>query len=348
MLRGGEAVRRDVAQYLGDGVLAYFGFPHAHEDDAERAVRAALQLQAHLVRANERPGVREISARVGIHTGLVVVGDLGEGSLQQPLALGETVNIASRLEGIARPGEVMISQATLGLVPGRFVTRDLGTPPLKGVDQTLRVHAVDRALGMGSRLHTAAHLTDFAGRELELGQLRDRWRQAGEGLGQVVAISGEAGIGKSRLVLALREDLAEVSHTWLETRCAPYTSGSALQPVVDLLQAGLDFQVSESPAQRLAKLEEGLAALPGIDLDEVVPYLIPLLGLPASERHPLPDLGPELMREKTLDALLSPFLAVVALQPLVIVFEDLHWADASTIELIGRLIDQAPTLSSWS
>jgi class 3 adenylate cyclase len=333
-----------VAQYLGDGVLAYFGFPHAHEDDAERAVRAALHLHASLAHSTERPGALPVTARVGIHTGLVVVGDLGEGSQQQPLALGETVTIASRLQGIAQPGEVVISHTTLGLAPGLFVTRDLGTPALKGVNDPIRVHAVDRALGMGSRLRSSARLTEIAGREFELGQLRDRWRQVCEGRGQVVAISGEAGIGKSRLVLVLREELAEVSHTWLETRCAPYTSGSALQPVVDLLQATLDFQASETPTERLAKLETGLAQLPGIELDEVVPYLIPLLGLPVSDRHPLPDLGPEVQREKTLQALIAPFLAVVSQQPPLIVFEDLHWADSSTIELIGRLIDQTPTL----
>lgn len=334
-----------IAQYLGDGVLVYFGFPHAHEDDAERAVRAALAIQARLAQASEaRSAGRapEVAARIGIHTGPVVIGELGEGSQQQPMAVGETIHIASRLEGIAEPGGVAISQTTLRLVSGLFVTRDLGEPELKGAGAHLHVYAVDGAAGVGSRLDSGDSLTELAGRELELRQIRERWQRVCEGSGQVLAISGEPGIGKSRLLRALRDELADTPHTWLESRCSPYTSGSALQPIVNLMQAGFRFQPEEEPGQKAARIEAGLEVLPGVVPDETVPFLLLLLGLPASERYPLPALGPELLREKTLQALIAPILALSAQQPLLITFEDLHWADPSTLELLGRLMDQAP------
>jgi len=336
-----------VAQFLGDGVLIYFGYPHAHEDDAERAVRAALTIQASLGKANEARGAGSgvsVEARVGIHTGPVVMGDLGVGDRQQPLALGDTINVASRLERVAEPGGVVISQATLRLVPGLFLTRDLGTTDLKGVSEPVRVHSVERSMAVGSRIATAENLTQLAGRDLELAQLRDRWAQVKEGRGQVVSISGEAGIGKSRLVHALRGELADEPHSWFEACCSPYHTHTALQPVVELLESGLGIRDVEEPTIRLEKLESGLSGIPNLDPSEVLPFLTVLLGLPPSERYPLPALGPELMREKTLQALMSPILAVEPRQPLVIFFEDLHWADPSTLEMLGQLIDEAATI----
>jgi class 3 adenylate cyclase len=347
-----DAVKRydgHVAQYLGDGVLVYFGFPLAHEDDAERAVRAGLAIQAALADLNERKseaGATSIAARVGIHSGLVVIGELGDGARSQPLALGDTLNVAARLEAVAEPGGVVISHTTMHLVPGLFVARSLGTPELKGIEDPIQVYAVDGGAGVSSRSGTADTLTPLAGREQELGQIGDRWKQVQAGHGQVVAVSGEAGIGKSRLIRALRDHVAETPHTVLEIRCSPYASGSAFQPVIELFEQGLGLDPggAEEPEARIASLENGLGAVPGLSLPDVVPFVGALLGVPASERFPLPQIGPELQREKTLQALMAPILALEAQQPMVIVWEDLHWADPSTLELLGRLIDQTPTM----
>ncbi|MHC4181233.1 MAG: AAA family ATPase, partial [Planctomycetota bacterium] len=333
-----------VAQYLGDGVLVYFGFPLAHEDDAERAVRAGLAIQAAIVELNERPSATApISARIGIHSGLAVIGDLGNDIRSQPLALGDTVNVAARLEGVAEPGGVVISHTTLRLVSGLFVTRGLGAPDLKGIKDPIDVHAVEGISGVSGRRRAIGTLTPLMGRERELGQIGDRWKQVQEGHGQVVVISGEAGIGKSRLIHSLREHLADTPHTALEVRSSPYTSGSAFQPVIDLFETGLGFGESDAPPAKLAKLEAGFAEIPGLSLPDVVPFVGALLGLPASDRFPLPHMGPELQRERTLQAVMAPILALEARQPMLIVWEDLHWSDPSTLELLGRLIDQAPT-----
>jgi hypothetical protein len=288
-------------------------------------------------------GVPEIAARIGIHTGLVVMSEMGD-QARQPMALGDTINVASRLEGVAEPGSVVISQTTLALVPGLFVTREIGTPDLKGVSAPTVVHVVEGAAGVSGSLHVAQKFTPLAGRDLELGQFEDRWEQVEEGRGQVVAIAGEAGRGKSRLVVALRQQRGSSPHTWLEIRCSPYTSGSAFQPVIELYQRGFGFADEDSPEGKLEKLEAGLSGVPGLELADVVPYIAALFALPVSDRFPLPQMSPELRREKTLRALLAPFLAVEALQPVVLACEDLHWSDPSTLELLGRMIEQVPTL----
>ncbi len=335
-----------VAQFLGDGVLVYFGFPRAHEDDAQRAILAALAIQATLAQVNEgRGGVGApvIRARIGIHSGPVVVSRLGGDGRQETLALGETMNIAARLDALAPPGGVVASEAALRLAPGVFVTRDLGTPELKGVSHPLRVYAVERALG-ATRRGRAVAATPLRGRDRELGLLLDRWELAQEGRGQVVSLSGEPGIGKSRLLMAFREQIATSAHSAVELQCSPYATGSAFQPSLESFQRGLGFEEEESAASSLAKLEAGMAQLPGLDLAEVVPYLGALLGLPASARFPLEHMSAEVQREKTLRALAAPILAMERIQPVVVLIEDLHWADPSTLELIGLLIEAAPTL----
>ncbi|MBW2240711.1 MAG: AAA family ATPase [Deltaproteobacteria bacterium] len=336
-----------VAQFLGDGVLVYFGFPRAHEDDAERAVRTALAIQDRLREENDArktKGGAPIESRIGIHTGPVVVSELGAGDQSHPLAVGDTINIAARLDAVAEPGGIVISQATLRLVPGAFITRDLGMPELKGVSEPVRVHAVERGLAVGALPFAAQHLTRLAGRDLELAELLDRWGQVKEGRGQVISISGEAGIGKSRLVHALRRELTDDPHGWQEICCSPYHGRSAFQPAVELLESGLGIRDIEETTIRLEKFEAGLSGIPDLDPAEVMPFLAPLLGLPPSERYPLPALGPELMREKTLRALMLPLLAVEPRQPIVLIVEDLHWADPSTLELIAKMIDEAATI----
>ena len=336
-----------IAQFLGDGVLVYFGYPRAHEDDAERAIRAALAIQASL--ASIKPGrlaarAPEIAARIGIHTGPVVVSTLGSDARQETLALGETVNIAARLDALGEPGGIVVSDETLRLAPGLFVTRELGSADLKGVMQPIRVHAVERALGVSVRDSAARVVTPLIGRERELGLLLERWEEAQAGRGQVVTLSGEPGIGKSRMLRALREEIASQPHSSLDMQCSPYSTSSAFQPAIELFERGLAFADGDAPAARLAKLEQSIAQLPGLDSAEVVPYLAALLGLPKSQRFPLRHTSGEMQREQTLRALTAPILAMESLQPALVVFEDLHWSDPSTLDLIGRLIDQAPTL----
>ena len=238
-----------IAQYLGDGLLVYFGYPQAHEDDAERAVRAGLEiLKASDPNPTPNRPRHPLSVRIGIHTGPVVIDEMGGGAKSEVLALGDTTNIAARLEAVATSDTVVISGATQRLVPGMFLLHDLGTPPLKGVTTPVRVYAVLQATGVRSRLDVdPATLTPLVGRDQELGLLIQRWEQAQERDGQVVLIGGEAGLGKSRLLQAFRERLADTPHTWLECRCSPYTAGSAFHPLIELVEQGLGFKRADSP-----------------------------------------------------------------------------------------------------
>jgi TOMM system kinase/cyclase fusion protein len=334
-----------VAQYLGDALLVYFGYPQAHEDDAERAVRAGREVLRELQLLNPRieveHGVR-IAARLGIHTGPAVIGDMGGGEKEETLALGDTPNVAARLQEVAEPDTVVISDATLRLVAGLFITEDGGTPPLKGISEPIRVHRVLQPSGVTSRLDRAPALTPFVGREQELGLLLDRFEQARESQGQAVLIAGEAGIGKSRLVHRLRERLRETPHTWLECRSSLYTEKSAFYPVIELLEGPLGFSDAETSEQKLGLLERGLAHV-GLEPTEAVPLFAGLLSLRLPERYAPLEISPQLQRQKTLEALLAWLLALGEKQPLVLVVEDLHWTDPSTLEWLGLLIEQCPT-----
>ncbi len=348
--RAAEAIARyegHVAQYLGDGLLVYFGYPVAHEDDAERAIRAGREILRELRTLNPRLEAEHgerIQVRVGIHTGPVVVGEMGTGQRKETLALGDTLNVAARLEGFAEPDTVVISDATLRLVAGVFVTEDRGTPALKGISQPVRVYRVISPSGVASRLDRAPRLTPFVGREQELGLLLDRFEQVQERRGQAVLIAGEAGIGKSRLVHRLRERLreAQTPHSWLECRSSPYTQNSALHPVIELVEQGLRFEDDLSPDERVERLERNLA-LAGLEPAETVPLLASLLLLRLPDRYAPLEISPQLQRQKTLEALLSWVLALGEKQPVVLLVEDLHWTDPSTLEWLGLLIEQCAT-----
>jgi class 3 adenylate cyclase len=337
-----------IAQYLGDGLLVYFGYPQAHEDDAQRAVRAGLgildALPTHNVGLAQDKGVR-IAIRLGIHTGLVVVGAMGGGDRQEPLALGDTPNIAARLQGLAAPDMLVLSEATYRLVQGYFVCQELGLYPVKGVDQPMAVLQVLQESAAQSRLDVAATrgLTPLVGREEEVGLLLRCWAQSQDGLGQVVLLSGEAGIGKSRLVGVLREHAEGEGYTRLAFRCLPYYQHSALYPVLEHLQRLLQFRRDDTPETKLARLEQALQAS-RFALDEVVPLLAALLSVPLPEARYAPlQLSPQRQRQKTLEALLGWLLAEAAHQPTLAVWEDLHWSDPSTLEFLSLLMDQTPT-----
>jgi class 3 adenylate cyclase/predicted ATPase len=351
-----------IAQYLGDGLLVYFGYPQAHEDDAQRAVRAGLgildAMRALSARLAQDKGVR-VAIRLGIHTGLVVVGVMGGGDKQEPLALGDTPNVAARLQGLAAPNTLVISAVTFRLVQGYVVCRDLGMHMVKGLDQPMVVSQVLQESAAQSRVDVAATrgLTPLVGREEEVELLRRRWAQSQEGLGQVVLLSGEAGIGKSRLEEALREHAEQEGCTYIAFRCLPYYQQSALHPVIEHLQRLLQFRQDDTPETKLAKLEQALMLTPSpptltLALSqrereerlEVVPLLAALLSIPLPEARyaPLP-LSQQRQRQKTLEALLAWLLAEAERQPTLAAWEDLHWADPSTLEFLSLLIDQAPT-----
>src|SRR5256712_2261186 len=288
-----------IAQYLGDRLLVYFGYPLAHEDDAQRAVRAGLGIleamgQLHTSLGPEREV--HLAVRLGIHTGLVVGGDVGGGARQEQLALGETPNLAARLQGIAAPNTLVISAATFQLLGGFFACQPLGTPLLKGLAQPLAVYRVLYESMARSRLEAVGSTgwTPLVGREQEIRLLLERWAQVKEGVGQVVLLSGEAGIGKSRLVQVLQEHVATEPQAWLTPcQCSPYYQNTALYPMIDLLErVALRFEREESPEQKLRKLE-GFLVQYGLPLAEAVPLFTSLLSLPLGTTYAPLALAPE-------------------------------------------------------
>jgi class 3 adenylate cyclase/tetratricopeptide (TPR) repeat protein len=342
--RAGEVIARHgghVAQYLGDGLLVYFGWPRTYDDSAERAVRAGLGLVG--AAADAEAGGMPLAVRVGLHTGPVVVSALGGEGRSETLALGDAPNVAARVQAAADAGTVLITAATQRLVPGLFVIEERGAQALKGVSAPVVLYRVVQPSGVRSRLETSVgHLTPFVGRQTELGALRDAWERVVEGAGQTVLVQGEAGLGKSRLCYELRAQLAGERHTWLECRCSPYTAGTAFHPVIELVEQALAFQPIDTPAQRLAKLEGGLRRA-GFPLDETVPLLAEWLGLPPSAGYTPPATSADAKRHATLETLVAWNLRLAALQPLVVLVEDLHWCDPSSLELFGRLLAQSAT-----
>lgn len=336
-----------VAKLMGDGVLAYFGWPRAHEDEAERAVLASLAAVEAVGRLATPTG-EPLAARVGIATGVVVVGDLiGEGAAQEEAVVGETPNLAARLETLARPNEVVIGEGTRELLGALFEVEDLGVQPLKGLTVPARAF---RVLGPGraaSRFE-ALHLKELApivGRDAELALLLDRWRRAKAGEGQVVLLSGEPGIGKSRIVLALREALAQEPVAVLSHFCSPYHMNSALFPVIGQLERAAGFTRQDGPEEKLSKLETFL--IPYAErLDEDARALMAaLLSLPV-ESHAALDLTPERQKQRTFEVLLRQFEALCGQQPVLAIYEDVHWSDPSTMELLDLLTERVQSLKA--
>ncbi len=339
----GETLRFEghIAKFMGDGVLAYFGWPQAHEDDAERAVRAGLAL-VQTVGELEAGGHR-LAARIGIATGLVVVGEtVGEGEAQERSVVGETPNLAARLQALAAPGSVVISQATRRLVGRLFELTDLGPTQIKGFAEPVaafRVEGEGSADGRFEALH-GQRLTPLIGRDHELAMLLERWNWAKDGDGQVVLIAGEAGIGKSRLLHALREKLADEPHFAISHLCSAYHTNSALHPIVAQLQRAAGFASHDEPADRLAKLE-ALLAQGAEQLDEATPWFGALLGVPTDERYRAPNLSPQRQKQRTFEVLIEQLAGLARKRPVLQLYEDLHWADPSTLELLDMVVERA-------
>ncbi|WP_437603637.1 protein kinase domain-containing protein [Sorangium sp. So ce590] len=340
----------------GEETVAYFGHPVAKEDDALRAVQAALDLVEHMSHLNARELVSvPLSVQVGVHTGIVVVAD----SDAVPSLAGPTLNAATQLKAHAEPGTVLVSRATQKLIEGYYYVDALGEISPKGARQPLEVFAVHGRTTARDRLDARMHqgLTPLVGRDSELDELAARWTRAAGGAGQVVLMTGEAGIGKSRSVRAFRDRLAGTPHLWLEARCSPQLQNSAFYPVIELLNALLAGdrdrastlsgsaavpsergEALEQGGGRLARLEQLLAEAEAGPL--AVPLLAALLSIPTEGRHAAPALTPQRQRQETIASLLQLFLGLADRQPLVLTTEDLHWADPSTLELLGRLIDE--------
>jgi class 3 adenylate cyclase len=332
-----------VAKYMGDGVLVYFGYPRAHEDDAERAVRAGLGV-INAVGHLDMKSVK-LQARVGIATGLVVVGDLiGEGSAQEQSVVGETPNLAARLQALAEPDAVVIAAATRRLVGDLFEYRDLGAVELKGVAGLVPAWQVLRQSVVASRFEAlrGSALTRLIGRDEEIDLLLRRWARAKAGNGQVVLVSGEPGLGKSRITAALAERLHGEPHLRLRYFCSPYHQDSALFPFIDQLARASGFARDDPSDSRLAKLEALLDR--AVPPDEDVALLADLLSLPASERHKLPNLSPQRKKERTLEALILQLEGLARRQPVVMVVEDAHWIDPTSRELLDLAVERVRNL----
>jgi class 3 adenylate cyclase len=334
-----------IAQYLGDGLLVYFGYPVAHEEDAQRAIHTGLgiiqTLQTLNARLDQEKGIR-LAVRLGLHTGLVVVGEMGGEGRQEQLALGETPNVASRIQGLAEANSVVISDSTYRLIHGYFDCQELGEQTLRGVSQPLVVYQVLQESGVQSRLDVASTrgLTPLVGREQEVGLLLERWRQAKEGQGQVILLSGEAGIGKSRLVQVLKDHVTAEPHTRWECRSSPYFTNSALYPITDFLQRTLRFQSDDTPEKKLEKLTQNLRQY-RLPLEETVPLFGTLLSLPIPEdQYPPLNLSPQRQRQKTLETIVAIILELAEQQPVLFILEDLHWGDPTTLDFLDLLIDQ--------
>jgi class 3 adenylate cyclase len=331
-----------VAKYMGDGVLVYFGYPQAHEDDVERAVRAGLELVAAVSALKTRASLQ---TRVGIATGLVVVGDLiGAGEAQERGIVGETPNLAARLQGIAEPNTVVIAESTRKLLGHLFELDDIAAKELKGIAGPVRAWAALRtssAEGRFEALH-ASGFTELVGREEELELLLRRWSKAKSGEGQVVLLSGEAGIGKSRLTAALLERLAGEPHTLLRYFCSPQHTDSALYPVISQMERAAGFVHDDTARKRLDKLDAVLAQTSTSTEDAAL--FADMLSLPNDGRYPKLYLTPEQRRQRTLAALVSQMEALARQKAVLTIFEDAHWTDPTSLELFSRIVDRIPSL----
>jgi predicted ATPase/class 3 adenylate cyclase len=334
-----------ISGFRGDGILAYFGYPRAHEDDAERAVRAALETSNTLAQI-EIPAAGPLKVRIGLATGLVVVRDVGtDAEFSEHSAVGDTPNIAARLQGLGDPGAIVIAASTRRLLGDLFRLRDLGRHHVKGFAEPLEAWLVEGVAPSVSRFGSirAGRLTDFVGRGDEIEFLLKRQRRAWSGEGQVVLITGEPGIGKSRLAVALAGCIPAQSYTSLTLQCSPHHTSSALHPIIAYLEREAGFKEDDTPSQRINKLECLLSATAS-STNANVPLFASLLSIPLNEPRPPLPLSPSEQRHRTLAALLDHLEALARRKPVLLLFEDAQWADATSLELLERVAARAAQL----
>jgi predicted ATPase/class 3 adenylate cyclase len=338
-----KAIRRYggyVARFMGDGVMAYFGFPTAHEDDAERAVNAALEIVG-LVSAQTGPTHR-LEIRIGIATGLVVVGDLiGEGPAQEFALAGKAPNLAARLQQLAGPNKILVSSDTRELLGGLFEFADLGDHQLKGFDKQVHVWSVSRSSPGASRFEArhASQLTPLVGRDNELALLEKQYGKAKRGSGQLITISGEPGIGKSRLMVALRERLKGSAHCPSAFQCSSYHTSSPWYPIVRYLQDAADITSDTPPTLRLERLAAFVDRHLPQQNEAIVPLLATLMSIPTGDRYAPLQLTPQQQKNQIFAAIIHLIQAQSDGQPVVLVFEDVHWIDPTSLELLEWIRD---------
>ncbi len=334
-----------VAKFMGDGVLAYFGFPRAHEDNAERAVRAGLDISSAVVRL-ENGANEPLKVRIAIATGIVVVGDpLGQGSTHEQLVVGDTPNLAARLQALAEPGSVVIAESTRRLLGGTFELTPLHPHELKGLEAPIPAWTVVREAENVSRFEASRSqaMTPFVGREHEVALLLDRWREASGGEGQVALISGEPGIGKSRILAALSERIGSEPHVRVRYQCSPLHVNEAFYPISSQIRHAAGFVTGEPATARLDKLE-AMIARSGLEPNGIAPFLAALLSIPGDERYPSLDAAPSEQKERTIAALMAVFAGLVNNAPVLAILEDAHWIDPTSLDVFGRLVDQLPNM----
>jgi class 3 adenylate cyclase/predicted ATPase len=335
------AIRRyggEVARYFGDGVMAFFGWPRAHEDDAVRAIHAALEIVSGVTKI---PGPVTLTCRVGVCSGRVVVGEIGDSGTWSMDAVGETPNIAARLQTLAAANTVLLSESTRRLLSAAFDFQDLGLQELKGVTEPLHVYRVLSAKNIASRFE-AAHagsLTPLIGRSTELSLLLDRWQKVKEGDGQVIFLSGIPGVGKSRLLHELKSHIQQEPHVLLHHQCSPYHSQSAFFPVIEQIQHAAQLTAREADADKIAKLKAYLPRSTDSSIEPVV-LIAKLLSIPAENHPELSGLTPQQIKNRTISTLVDMILAFSAQGPTLCIFEDAHWLDPSTLELLELIISR--------
>jgi class 3 adenylate cyclase len=330
----------DVVRYVGDGIMAFFGYPVAHDNDAERAARAGLTILDAIGQLNASRAARpKLAVRIGIDSGHVVV---GAGVHQAVDAFGDAANIAARVQSVAEPDTVVATGATHRLILGLFIVQDRGAQALKGIERPAQLYRIVRPSGIRGRLAAAAAagaLTPFIGREDDLRMLVSRWERARAGEGQVILISGEAGIGKSRLVHRFREKIANTAHSWIECAAIPYHQNTPFFPVAEMLRNSLQISKERSASDRLMQLSPRLVAA-GLDPAEAIPLLARFLDIAIPTQYRAPVMPPDQERRALLATLVEWVIGAARLRPSVIIIEDLHWADPSTLQLLQMLAEQ--------
>ncbi|MEA2678395.1 MAG: hypothetical protein QOK03_117, partial [Candidatus Binataceae bacterium] len=334
-----------VAKWLGDGAMVYFGYPRAHEDDAERAARASLALIEAVGKLRRERGVA-LNVRIGISTGLVVVGELiGEGEARERGVVGDTPNLAARLQALAEPDSVVVSESTRRLLGKTFELKELGPQDLKGFKTPVSVWLIVREReSMRFDASRLGAMTPLVGREYEVALLLDRWRHATEGEGQVVLLSGEAGIGKSRILAALRERIGDERHIALRYQCLPHHVTDAFYPIIGQIRRGAGLFSGEPAAAQLDKLETLIARF-GLESSEAAPYLASLLAIPTEGRYPALQMASNELKERTIAALIALTVGMAKAVPLLMLVEDGHWIDSTSLDLAGRLIERVQHLA---